>query len=93
MLPLLSLQRSKDESSDLFSSWGAIVFIWQLGPSLSFMAPVKNVEQAVDDLLNVVHPHQAVDPRGLGFGKAPTWAILRQFDTESSSVILNSAVL
>ena len=51
------------------------------------------MEQAVDDLLNVVHPHQAVDPRGLGFGKAPAWAILRHFDTESSSVILNSAVL
>ena len=76
MLPLLSLQRSKDESSDLFSSWGAIVFIWQLGPSLSFMAPVKNVEQAVDDLLYVVHPHKAVDPCRLCFGETSSWTIL-----------------
>ena len=31
------------------------------------MAPVKNVEQAVDNLLDVVHPHQAVDPCRLCF--------------------------
>ena len=31
------------------------------------MAPVKNVEQVVDNLLDVVHPHQAVDPRRLCF--------------------------
>ena len=45
------------------------VLIWLAvgGPSLSYMAPVKNVEQAVDNLLDVVHPHQAVDPCRLCF--------------------------
>ena len=72
MLPLLSLRKEEENYSAKFISVkqcsvkGISVMI--VNHIVIFISsPVKYMEQVVDNLLDVVHPHQAVDPRCLRF--------------------------